>query len=364
MLRQMKCWVCAAVLFSVLGCVDTAMAAGSQLVARVITAKSLAQTRIGVDPNRAMVVYLPPGYDRSAQRYPVIYYLPNAADSFRADFDKHEAQALFDRAIAVGSIGDFILVTTDLTTPIGCSWYVNSPVTGNWEDFVVDELVPYVDANFRTLANRDSRGILGDRMGGYGAIRLGMRHPNVFGSVYALHPVGTGSGIQTMHSRPDWNRLAHAQSIDELRGDPFSNIFLSIYQAHLPNPSRPPLYIEFPAHREGAQLVTDSVLTARLRDNFLLESQIPRYADNLKSLRGFKFDWGRSDSNQDHVYSNQAFTHKLDEFGILHEAEEYRGGFGDRLWGEEGRVYSDVLPFFQRHLAFDARARGPRGNTT
>ena len=49
--------------------------------------------------------------------------------------------------------------------------------------------------------------------------------------------------------------------------------------------------------------MTDSVLTARLRDNFLLESQIPRYADNLKSLRGFKFDWGRSDSNQDHVYA-------------------------------------------------------------
>jgi hypothetical protein len=69
-------------------------------------------------------------------------------------------------------------------------------------------------------------------------------------------------------------------------------------------------------------------------------------------------DWDRL------AHSNQAFTHKLDEFGIRHEAEEYRGGFGDRVWGEEGRVNSDVLPFFHRHLAFDARARDPRANTT
>ena len=77
-----------------------------------------------------------------------------------------------------------------MNTPVGYSWSVNSSVTGNWEDFVVKELVPDIDANFRTLANRDSRGIAGDRMGGYGAIRFGMRHPDVFGSVYALHPVG------------------------------------------------------------------------------------------------------------------------------------------------------------------------------
>ncbi len=74
------------------------------------------------------------------------------------------------------------------------------------------------------------------------------------------------------------------------------------------------------------------------------------YAENLKSLRGFKFDWSRNDPIQDHVYANQAFTHKLDEFGIAHESEEYRGGWGDKTWGEEGRVFTEVLPFFQRHL--------------
>jgi len=227
----------------------TATPVAGQLVTRSIAGKSLMHSRIGTDPNRSLIIYLPAGYDRSAQRYPVIYYLPNALDGFRTDFDQHDAKALFDRAIAAGVIGKVIIVTPDLVTPVGCSWYVNSPVTGNWEDFVLTELVPYVDANFRTLAKRDSRGILGDRMGGYGAIRFGMRHPDVFGTVYALHPVGTGTGVQTMHSRPDWDKMARAQTIGDLRGDVFANIFLSIYQAALPDPDRPPLYVDFAAQR-------------------------------------------------------------------------------------------------------------------
>lgn len=354
MLNRSRRWVVAAMLFGLAGplCAVTepSVTPGSQLLIRVIAAKSLAQTRIGTDPNRSLLVYLPAGYDRSSQRYPVIYYLPNALDGFRADFDEHDAQALFDRAMAAGVVGKVIIVTPDLNTPIGCSWYVNSPVTGHWEDFVLTELVPYVDANFRTLASRDSRGILGDRMGGYGAIRFGMRHPEVFGSVYALHPVGTGTGVQTMHSRPDWERLARAQSLNDLRGDVFSNIFLSIYQAAVPNPDRPPLYVDLAAHRVNGQLVVDSAQTGRLLRNFPLEAAIADYAENLKSLRGLKLDWGRSDVNHDHVYANQAFTHKLDEFGIPHEAEEYRGGWGDRVWGEDGRVYTDALPFFRQHL--------------
>jgi len=190
-------------------------------------------------------------------------------------------------------------------------------------------------------------------MGGYGAIRFGMRHPDVFGTVYALHPVGTGTGVQTMHSRPDWDKMARAQTIGDLRGDVFANIFLSIYQAALPDPDRPPLYVDLAAQRVNGQLVVDSGLTGRLIDNFALASQIAQYADNLKSLRGLKFDWARSDANQDHVYANQALTHELDEFGIPHEAEEYRGGWGERVWGEDGRVYTDALPFFRQHLVSD-----------
>jgi hypothetical protein len=64
----------------------------------------------------------------------------------------------------------------------------------------------------------------------------------------------------------------------------------------------------------GDTVEIDSAGTERLRDNFLLETMIGKYADNLQSLRGLRFDWARNDGNQDHVYSNQAFTHKLNEF--------------------------------------------------
>ena len=99
----------------------------------------------------------------------MIYFLPNPfEDSYRFDFDHRDARGLFDRAIADGVIRKFILVVVDMNTPLGSSWYVNSPTTGNWEDFMVQELVPYIDANFKTIPNRDSRGIAGIFIGGGG----------------------------------------------------------------------------------------------------------------------------------------------------------------------------------------------------
>jgi Putative esterase len=333
-----------------------AMSAQSKVESREIHSGNFAQSKIATSPIRKMVVYLPAGYDDSSRRYPVIYFLPDAFASYRDLFDHKDAQSLFDRAIAAGMIDKFILVAVDMDTSLGSSWCVNSPATGNWEDFVIEELRPYIDANFKTLSNRESRGIAGEFMGAYCAIRLGMRHPDVFSSVYGLHPVGTGSGLKVMLSLPNWELMANAKSLDDVRKDGYSTIFTSIFQAHLPNPDKPPLFIDLAAHKDGNQLIIDTGLAERVRANFFLESMIPQYADNLKMLRGLKFDWGRSDPNQDHVYSNQAFTHKLNEFGIAHEAEEYNGTWGDKTWGDDGRVYSEVLPFFQKHLVFDVSA--------
>jgi enterochelin esterase-like enzyme len=327
---------------------------GGRVVMREMRAETLAHSLIGTNPARKLAVYLPAGYESSTQRYPVIYYLPNPLAKFDEEFYQGPVRERLDGAVAAGEIGKTIFVAVDMATPLGCSWYVNSPVTGNWEDFMVHELTPYVDANFRTLPSRDSRGILGDFMGGYGAIRFGMTHPEIFGTVYALHPVGTGSGIFTMYSRPDWKLLEHVQSLDEVKNSPFGTIFLSIFQASVPNVNKPPLYVDLQGHPAGDSLKIDSAVTERLRDNFLLETMIGKYADNLKSLRGLRFDWARNDGNQDHVYSNQAFTHKLNEYGIPHEAEEYNGVWGTGNWGLDGRVYAEALPFFARHLVFSS----------
>jgi hypothetical protein len=337
-----------ALLFAALNVIP-ATAASSKVESREIRSTNFAQSKIGTTPVRRMAIYLPPEYDDSSRRYPVIYFFSDV----REPFEHKGAQALFDRAITAGMIGKFILVAVDMNTSLGSSWCVNSPATGNWEDFVIQELKPYIDTNFRTLPKRESQGVAGEFMGGHCAIRLGMRHPEVFGSVYALHPVGTGSGLKVLDSLPDWDLMAKAKSLEDVRKDGYSQIFTTIFQAFVPDPDKPPLFIDMPAHKVGDQLIIDTGITQRLRQNFFLESLIPQYAENLKSLRGFKFDWGRSDLNQDHVYSNQAFTHKLNEFGIPHEAEEYNGVWGDKTWGDDGRIYNEVLPFFKKHMVFE-----------
>jgi len=131
-----------------------------------------------------------------------------------------------------------------------------------------------------------------------------------------------------------------------------AKIFTSIFQAHLPNPDKPPLYFDAVAQKAGGGLKVDPAVRQRLGDSFALQSLVPAYAANLNTLRGFKLDWGRNDLNQDHVWSLQAFVRTLDDYGVTYEAEEYRGGFGDRTWGKGGRVESDMLPFFAQHLVF------------
>lgn len=328
--------------------------AASRLERIQIASASLQHNKLGLSTLRNVTVYLPPDYDTPNRRFPVVYFLNNFGETDSEPFASHGAKALLDKAMSEGTIGNVIVVTADFSTPMGSSWYVNSSVTGNWQDFMVRELVPHIDRTYRTLATPQSRGMAGDRMGGYGAILFGMTHPDVFGAVYALHPVGTGNGVQTMHSRPDWDKLQRAKSLDDFKGDLFGGIFLSIYQAHLPNPDKPPLYVDLPARRSNGELDVDTAQTARLFENFPLVSHVPTHADNLKRLRAFKFDWGRNDGNYDHVISNQAFARMLDEYGVPYEAEEYHGWWGERTWGEDGRVMTDVLPFFARSLAFKA----------
>ena len=104
-------------------------------------------------------------------------------------------------------------------------------------------------------------------------------------------------------------------------------------------------------------LRADAPLMERFRNNFYLETMIGKYADNLKSIRGFKFDWSRNETNFDHDYANQAFTHKLNEFGIVHQAEEFNDTTGEPNWGADGRFMTEVLPFFARYLVFDTSSQ-------
>jgi len=343
-------WSCLAFLLAL---APLATRAEGRLVEFEVASTRFDGNKIGIAPVRKAVAYLPGGYQTGSRRYPVVYFLPNLFDDHRAVFDRDGAKAVLDRAIADGTSPPLIVVSADFSTPAGSSFYATSPVTGDWTGFLAEDLTAAVDSRFRTLPSAASRGLLGDRMGGYGAIRTAMIAPGIFGSVYALHPVGTGVGLQTMNSRPNFERLATARSLDDLGDDGFSRVFLGMYQAVLPNPEKAPLYVDLPASGRGESLATDPALTAKLQNAFLLDRLLPAHANDLKGLRGLMFDWGRFDGNADHVVSNRAFAGLLEELGVPNEAEEYRGWWGERHWTRGGRVEARALPFFARTLAFD-----------
>lgn len=138
------------------------------------------------DPHvREIPVYLPPGYDDGGH-YPVIYWLHGftgfGLSAVARSLWTPSLPELMDRVIAEGA-PPAILVMPDGSTRYGGSQYLNSPATGRYEDHVVRELVPHIDRTYRTRAAREHRGVVGKSSGGYGAVVLAMRNPDVFGAV-------------------------------------------------------------------------------------------------------------------------------------------------------------------------------------
>lgn len=136
---------------------------------------------------RDVIVYLPPGYDGSDKKYPTVYCLTGFTGRGKmllndAAFTPNMAERM-DKLIAKDSIKPMIIVMPDCFTYYGGSQYINSTATGNYEDYLIDEIVPFVDENFRTIADRNSRAVMGKSSGGYGSLIMGMRHSDVFGLI-------------------------------------------------------------------------------------------------------------------------------------------------------------------------------------
>ena len=157
------------------------------LVAETIQSKALANNILDEPTERDVYICLPPSYFESDKRYPVVYYLHGLGAKPSA-FPMASGMDLFKQF--TGGAKEFILVCVDgdCKSNMGTSFYVNSPVIGNWEDYVVDEVVSYIDENYRTIAERDSRGICGFSMGGFGSLNLALRHPDIYSSVFAISP--------------------------------------------------------------------------------------------------------------------------------------------------------------------------------
>lgn len=305
---------------------------------------------MGESPTRALSVYLPPGYEQGGQRYPVIYYLHGFLNNHTLWPQMVE---VLDYAIASRRIRPFILVVSDQRTTYDGSFYSNSGLYGNWEDFTAFDLVSYMDSHYRTLPDPGSRGITGHSMGGYGALKLAMRHPDIFGSVYALSP-GALTIVREYGPNSDtYSDLAKIQTVEALQQTYFPKVIVAFAKSWSPNPDNPPFYCDIPFEIEGEQWVARPDVLAKWHANMPLH-MIEAHLENLKKLRAIKLDWGRN-AGERFTQQCDMFSQRLENAGITHFAEEYIGTHTSGIFTRDGRVPNDMLPFFETYLDFDPR---------
>lgn len=149
-------------------------------------------------------VYLPPGYEGSTLNFPVLYLLHGYSDDDTGWVQFGQVQRTADRAIRRWNAAEMIIVMPDA----GVTWYVNTTESSEaYEDFITKELIPHIDREFRTRSDRQYRAVAGLSMGGYGALMLGLRHPDLFSSSGVLSAgVMTDEEIMAMETG-QWNRM-------------------------------------------------------------------------------------------------------------------------------------------------------------
>jgi len=157
-----------------------------RLVNFVIQSEHIAKNEIDENIEQSIFVYLPPSYYESEKNYPVVYFLPGFGCSI-GRITVQSAEEL-DALMSEQTCEEMIIVEVNGQSKLGGSFFVNSPVSGNWEDYIVYEVIPTVDKNFRTIPESNARGISGFSMGGFSCMNIAMKHPDVFSRVLSVAP--------------------------------------------------------------------------------------------------------------------------------------------------------------------------------
>jgi len=323
--------------------------------------KSLEGNLEGDSPDRAVAVYLPPSYAASGRRrYPVVYMLHGYTDSEERwmGFIKHfiNLPESIDKSLIAGAAGgapgaakEMIVVMPNAFTAFAGSMYSNSVTTGNWEDFVAHDLVEYIDAHYRTIAALPSRGLAGHSMGGYGTLRIGMKHPEVFSSIYALSPCCLTPNMSAPQG-PN-GALAKAEAIttkeDFDKADFGTKAQIASAAAWSPNPKKPPFFFDLPT--KGGVFQPD--VAARWVANSPL-AMVDEYMSNLKRLHAIAFDAGDKDTGI--AASIRVLDQRLNENDVPHFFEIYEGTHTSNV---PLRIETKTMQFFSKNLAFDQKGR-------
>jgi enterochelin esterase-like enzyme len=302
--------------------------------------------------DREVIVFLPPSYAKDKhRRYPVVYALHGY--SIRAEQWTHEIRVpqTIEGAFAQGA-NEMIVVLPDSKTIYNGSMYSSSMTTGDFENFIARDVVTYIDAHYRTIPERTSRGLVGHSMGGYGASRIGMKHPDVFGALYimspcCMSPMGSGALTDEMKERAIANekKVAGAKSPAELAAQSpgFGAAQFAMAAAWAPDPKNPPLYFDLPT-KDG---IPQPEIQAKYAANSPL-AFVDQYIGGLKQYRAISMDVG----DQDGLRFDAATLHNiLDNYGIANSFEIYHGTHTSAV---ADRFQNHVMPFFSKNLCFTA----------
>ncbi len=304
--------------------------------------KSLEGNLEGDSPDRDVFVYLPPSYATSkTRRYPVVYLLHGYGLTGERWVSFIGLPDAADQDIAAGTAKEMILVSPDAHTVYDGSMYSSSVTTGDWEVFLTGDLVSYTDAHYRTVANRMSRGLAGHSMGGYGTMRIGMKYPDVYSSIYAM------SSCCLMNNPGAQRAAAAAPKKAPANGrNTFANVQLAEGAAWSPNPRNPPQFLDLPM--KDGQLQPD--IAAKWVANSPL-AMLDQYISNLKKYHAIAMEVGLQDTL---AASNQELDQALSRFDVVHTFETYEGDHTNRV---KERFAMKVLPFFSDNLTFPATAK-------
>jgi len=316
-----------------------------------VPAPSLRKNLVGDPARREMTIYLPPSYATAKhRRYPVVYLLHGFAADHRA-FMKGAYQNLnvrisMDSLIHAGVVKEMIVITPNARDYFDGSFYVNSPVTGNWEDFIVRDLVGYVDRHYRTIARPSARGITGHSMGGYGALSVGMRHPETFSAIYLMSACCLTSGPAVGGAtRAVWKTVLGLHELSDTKKAGFvPDIVIALGAAYDPDPSSPPLFVHFPYMLQGDSLVGVPAIAAKW--NLSPLNMVPTYSENLLRM-AIAFDAGKQDGFKDIPANVTRLDSMLTALGVAHMSELYDGNHGSRI---RARLETKALPFFSERL--------------
>jgi S-formylglutathione hydrolase FrmB len=261
---------------------------------------------------------------------------------------------------------EMIIVFISGVNSLGGSFYVNSPVTGNWDDFITHDVVGYMDAHYRTLPKPASRGLSGNAVGGAGALNLAMLHPDVFGAVYSLSPslfdnngLAESPMFSTQHVINDFVDLQTRElllPVDEGLSDMQHNagdaqFTLAYGAAFAPNSQAKPPYVDYPYYRQNGQLFRDETIWKRWEAGFgAALDKIQAYNENLLKLSNIGIDYSTNDPYIWVPKGCEYFAAKLTAAGIPNQVRRFSEDPHTNL---EQRIRQFMLPFFSEKLEFD-----------